>query len=69
IFEQYVKEDPSTQGAGLGLTVVKNLVEAHGGVVKAISEGRNSGAIFTFTLPATKEVYEQLMKKRDSKKS
>src|SRR5438128_9124754 len=39
-------------GSGLGLTIVRRLVELHGGLVRAESEGENQGSRFTFTLPA-----------------
>lgn len=38
-------------GLGLGLTLVKGLVELHGGGVKAESDGRGRGATFSFWLP------------------
>ena len=42
--------DPEKEGSGLGLTIVKQIVEAHGGTVSAESV-HGSGATFTFTLP------------------
>ncbi len=55
IFERFFRADPAraraTGGAGLGLTIVKQLVEAHGGRVWAES-APGAGATFTFTLPA-----------------
>jgi signal transduction histidine kinase/CheY-like chemotaxis protein len=39
-------------GSGLGLSIVRRLVELHGGVVRAESEGLNRGSRFTFTLPS-----------------
>ena len=39
-----------TSGSGLGLYVVKNIVEAHGGAVKVESE-ENKGTTMSFTLP------------------
>jgi len=62
IFEQYVKVDAKSPGSGLGLAVVKSLVEAHGGTVLAESEGKNKGSTFKFTLPKNKKVHERIMK-------
>ena len=47
-------ETPSTRvhgGLGLGLSIVRYLVEAHGGSVSAESEGRGKGARFTVAIP------------------
>ena len=56
VFDRFRQEDASDRrvhaGLGLGLSIVKDLVEAHGGSVKAESAGRNLGARFTVTLPA-----------------
>ena len=41
-----------TAASGLGLAICKGLVEAHGGRIRAESEGLGRGARFTFTLPA-----------------
>jgi signal transduction histidine kinase/CheY-like chemotaxis protein len=43
--------DRSQGGLGLGLALVKSLVELHGGMVTAASEGRNLGCEFTIRLP------------------
>ena len=55
VFEPFRQaENPSTRvhgGLGLGLSIVRYLVEAHGGTVAAESEGRDQGATFTITLP------------------
>ncbi|HEY9282969.1 MAG TPA: HAMP domain-containing sensor histidine kinase, partial [Pyrinomonadaceae bacterium] len=39
------------KGLGLGLAIIRHIVEAHGGAVTASSPGEGRGAIFTVTLP------------------
>ena len=55
IFEPFRQaENPSTRlhgGLGLGLSIVRYLIEAHGGTVAADSAGRGLGTTFTLTLP------------------
>lgn len=55
VFEPFRQaENPNTRvhgGLGLGLSIVRYLVEAHGGTVAAASAGRDQGATFTVTLP------------------
>jgi PAS domain S-box-containing protein len=55
VFEPFHQADSSTTrahgGLGLGLTLVRRLVEAHGGTVTAESAGRNRGSTFTVTFP------------------
>ena len=53
IFERFYKSDRSRAdgGSGLGLSIAKHIVEAHGGVIQAASAGPGRGATFTFTLP------------------
>ncbi len=45
----------STGRSGLGLAICKGIVEAHGGRIRAESEGTGKGARFSFTLPAVEE--------------
>jgi two-component system phosphate regulon sensor histidine kinase PhoR len=53
IFERFYKSDRSRAdgGSGLGLSIAKHIVEAHGGAIQATSAGPGRGATFTFTLP------------------
>jgi len=51
VFEPFKKRHASTQGLGLGLAIVRHLVEAHGGHVGAASPGRGQGSTFTLSLP------------------
>jgi len=56
VFERFRQEDAGTKrrygGLGLGLAIVRNLVELHGGAVSARSEGLNQGSRFVVRLPA-----------------
>lgn len=55
IFDRFRQEDNSITrefgGLGLGLSLSRQLVEAHGGTITASSPGVGQGAIFTITLP------------------
>jgi CheY-like chemotaxis protein len=55
VFNRFWQADSSTRrkfgGLGLGLSIVKQLVEMHGGSVRAESPGEGRGATFTFDLP------------------
>jgi PAS domain S-box-containing protein len=55
VFERFRQADGSTTrthgGLGLGLAIVRHLVELHGGVISAENLGSGSGAVFTVKLP------------------
>jgi PAS domain S-box-containing protein len=55
VFDRFQQADVSRVrrfgGLGLGLSIVKNLVQFHAGTVRAESEGEGRGATFTVTLP------------------
>ena len=56
VFERFRQGDASTTrkhgGLGLGLSIVKHIIEQHGGTVRVDSEGEQKGASFTLELPA-----------------
>jgi PAS domain S-box-containing protein len=63
VFDRFRQADGGNQrkygGLGLGLTIVRHLVELHGGTVGAASPGEGQGATFTVTLPV-KAVREEM---------
>ncbi len=59
VFEYFRQEDGSTTrkfgGLGLGLAIVRQIVEMHGGSVRAVSQGENQGATFIVELPVMQQ--------------
>jgi hypothetical protein len=55
VFDRFAQADGSFtrvhSGLGLGMAIVRHLVELHGGLVTAASDGKDQGAAFTVTLP------------------
>ena len=64
VFERFRQGDASSTrqhgGLGLGLSIVKHLIEQHGGTVRVDSDGEQRGACFTVELPVANE---QLMER------
>lgn len=62
VFDRFRQADSSRTrrhgGLGLGLAIVRHLIEMHGGSVEAYSAGENRGATFTVTLPLIVEANE-----------
>jgi signal transduction histidine kinase len=56
VFERFRQDTPEAEkngGLGLGLAIVRNLVEMHGGSVSVFSEGEGKGSAFTVRLPTS----------------
>jgi histidine kinase len=55
LFTRFYRVDKSRSraggGSGIGLTIAKHMVEAHGGRIQAESAGPGRGSTFTFALP------------------
>jgi signal transduction histidine kinase len=55
VFERFYRGDSARArdraGSGIGLTISRAIVDAHGGALTAASEGRGTGSTFTISLP------------------
>jgi two-component system CheB/CheR fusion protein len=64
LFQRFTQADSSTTrthgGLGLGLAIARQLIELHGGSIKAVSEGEGQGATFTVQLPYRPEIADPL---------
>jgi signal transduction histidine kinase len=65
IFERFSQADGSSTrkhgGLGLGLAIVRHLVELHGGTVSASNRDKNGGAVLTVVLPAIEPTSAELI--------
>jgi signal transduction histidine kinase len=51
VFSLFEKLDPDSEGTGVGLALVRRIIEVHGGRIWIESPGRGRGTTFAFTLP------------------
>jgi signal transduction histidine kinase len=51
VFKLFEKLNPTIDGTGIGLTIVKRIIEVHGGRIWIESEGLGKGSAFCFTVP------------------
>jgi signal transduction histidine kinase len=60
VFDRFVQADSSStrahSGLGLGLAIVRHVVELHGGTVQAESPGPGNGSTFRFSLPRGRDI-------------
>ena len=63
VFEMFRQADGSNirrhGGLGIGLALVQQLVQLHGGTIRAASDGLNKGSSFTARLPLTREMQHE----------
>jgi len=55
IFGLFDKLNPTSEGTGIGLALIKRIVEVHGGNIWVESEGLGKGSTFCFTIPEGRE--------------
>ena len=56
VFGLFDKLNPNSEGAGVGLALIKRIIETHGGKIWVESEGLGKGSTFCFTIPDSRTV-------------
>jgi PAS domain S-box-containing protein len=69
VFDRFRQEDSSITkrfgGLGLGLSISRQLIEVHGGTIRAESAGKNFGTRFTVTLPVKMDLHEEATRQQE----
>jgi signal transduction histidine kinase len=55
VFGLFEKLNPASEGTGIGLALIKRIIEVHGGRIWAESDGPGKGSTFCFTIPDKRE--------------
>ncbi len=58
VFDRFFRAAPLVPGNGLGLSITRDIVTAHGGTI-TVDSVAGEGTVFTVVLPATRDVYER----------
>jgi PAS domain S-box-containing protein len=69
IFGLFNKLDPRSEGTGIGLTIVRRIIEVHGGRIWVESTGPGSGATFYFSLPVSATSMQEVSHDRHNAQS
>ncbi|HEX9735463.1 MAG TPA: tetratricopeptide repeat protein [Thermoanaerobaculia bacterium] len=64
VFGLFDRLDPAVDGSGVGLALVKRIIEVHGGRIWIESEGDGRGSTFCFTLPSRKTARSAARRRR-----
>ncbi len=69
IFQLFDKLDPDSDGTGIGLAIVKRIVDFHGGTIRLHSDGLGNGCTFIIRLPSVEPDRSTIYDLTDSKES